>query len=387
MTRAAGAKGGASKADVVDLDARVTNLEAADVVIEGDIDDLEAADAMQSGDIGALQVSDAAQDDDIGDLQGDIAGLQSDLATVQTDVADAQADATQALADAAAAQGDATDALADAAAAQDDADLALSLTADLAAADVNHDASIAALESDVAAIAPVVAYEIDWSAQANQLGIASGNVVVDGKTWTAANAADATLFEVRNGEGLKITSNTGSKTWTGGTTTSPALHIPFESLSAEAAKYEKAIEVWCHFSAWATPASSNAIIVGSYAPAGAVYTAVVSAAGFTNNGSASFPMLQRTATFTAATALSSSYDVVVWRFLPGGISDAFVGNWSSGWPTALTPIGDDVQPAASTIVTAAESRRSGALLVITPATRAISGSPSFTLAHMRVVIG
>jgi hypothetical protein len=235
---------------------------------------------------------------------------------------------------------------------------------------------------------PKTIYELDWTAESTQLGIASGTVVVDGVNWTAANAADASLFRIQNGSGLQITATAGvSKTWTGATNTSPSMRVVFEDLAADAAKYQLTLTVWSYFSAWSLPNSSNGILVGCYAPAGAVYTAVICGAGFNNNGAGSFPTLQRSATFTQATALGSGYDVIVWRFLPGGTSDSYCGSWSAGWPTALTPIGNDTQPSASTIVTTALIRRAGATLIYTPMTRSASGAPSFTLARTRIQVG
>jgi hypothetical protein len=145
--------------------------------------------------------------------------------------------------------------------------------------------------------------------------------------------------------------------------------------------------VWSYFSAWSLPQSSNSILVGCYAPAGAVYTTVVSGVGFNNNGVNNFPYLQRSATFTPATALGPAYDVLVWRFLPGGTVDGWCGVWAAGWPTALTPIGNDVQPSAATIVTTALIRRAGATLIYSPMTRSASGAPSFTLARTKVQVG
>jgi hypothetical protein len=235
---------------------------------------------------------------------------------------------------------------------------------------------------------PVTAYELDWTAQATQLGLASGTVVVDGINWTAANAADASLFRIQNGSGLQITATAGvSKTWTGATLTSPSMRVQFEDLAAAAAKYQLTLTVWSYFSAWSLPQSSNSILVGCYAPAGAVYTTVVSGVGFNNNGVNNFPYLQRSATFTPATALGPAYDVLVWRFLPGGTVDGWCGVWAAGWPTALTPIGNDVQPSAATIVTTALIRRAGATLIYSPMTRSASGAPSFTLARTKVQVG
>lgn len=235
---------------------------------------------------------------------------------------------------------------------------------------------------------PKTVYELDWSGLGSQLGLGDGNVAVSGVNWTAANTANASLFQILNGSGLQITAASGvSRTWTGALTTSPALYVSLDSLAAAIAKYPLTLTIWSYFSAWSTPSSSNSIIAGCYAPAGASYTAVVSGVGFNNTGAGSFPMMQRTATFTAATPLSSSYDVVVWRFLPRGTVDAWCGVWSAGWPTALTPIGNDVQPSASTIVTTNQIRRAGATILYSPATRSASGAPSFTLARTRIQIG
>lgn len=237
-------------------------------------------------------------------------------------------------------------------------------------------------------LTPKTVYELDWSAESTQLGLGDGNVLVDGVNWTAANTAAASTFQILNGSGLQIVASSGlNRTWTNTAFTSPSLRVAFEDLAADAAKYQLTLTVWSYFSAWSLPNSQNSIIAGCYAPAGAVYTAVTHATGFNNNGVSSYPMIQRGLTFTAATPLSSAYDVVVWRFLPGGSVDAWCGVWAAGWPTALTPIGSDNQPSASTIVVTAQIRRAGSTLIYSPATRSASGAPSFTLERTRIQIG
>lgn len=235
---------------------------------------------------------------------------------------------------------------------------------------------------------PKTIYELDWAAQATQLGLADGTVTVDGVNWTAANAATASVFRILNGSGLQMVANSGSsRTWTGGTLTSPSLRVPFEDLAAEAARYRLTLTVWSYFSFWSLPFSQNAIIAGCYAPAGAVYTAAVSGTGFVHNAVDTYPMIQRGTSFNAAAAIGTSFDVLVWRFCAGGTVDAWAGVWSSGWPTALTPIGNDVNPSGSTIVTTAQLRRAGSTLIYSPATRSASGTPTFTLANTRIQIG
>jgi hypothetical protein len=235
---------------------------------------------------------------------------------------------------------------------------------------------------------PKTAYEIDWSAHASVLGIADGNVAVSGVNWTAANVAGSTTFQILNGSGLQITALAGlGRTWTGSVLTSPALRVTFADIAAEAAKYHLTLTVWSYFSAWSLPFSSNAIIAGCYAPAAGAYTTGVYGTGFVHSGANALPMLQRSTTLTPVTTIGAAFDVVVWRCLPGGITDSWAGVWAAGWPTLLTPIGSDNQPTATTIVTTAQFRRAGAQLVYTPATRSASGAPSFTLARTRIQVG
>lgn len=230
--------------------------------------------------------------------------------------------------------------------------------------------------------------ELDWSSLSTQAGIGDGNVSAGGVTWVAANTAAASLFEIRNGEGLKITAASGvSRTYNNTTQTSPVLYIPLSNFTVTAVlKHQLSLWIWTYFSTKSLPTASNAIIAGLYGPSDATYTAIVSAGGFINNAGTVYPLTQRSATFTNA-AMSTAFDVIVYRYNAGGSVDVFGGTWSSGWPTALTLVAQDLQPAASTIVTGPILRRDGARIIYTPATRtAAAGSPSFTIARTLVQV-
>ncbi len=236
---------------------------------------------------------------------------------------------------------------------------------------------------------PYTAIDLNWTTQGSQLGIVDGNVAINGVNWKAANAAAASTFQILNGSGLMIAATAGSSnTWTSSAQTAPALYVDLDTLIAAAAKHHLPMTIWSYFSAWATPSSSNSIIVGAYGAAGA-YTACQNGVGYTHNGSQGFPYMQRNITFTTVTQIGAGFteNVLVWRIGIGGMVDCWAGVYSGGWPSTLTPLGQDIQMGAATINTTQLLRRTGVVLVYAAATRSASGSPSFTLARTRIQIG
>jgi hypothetical protein len=233
-------------------------------------------------------------------------------------------------------------------------------------------------------------YELDWTAEANQTVSANGNVTVDGKTWTSANYASASLFSLTLGTGLRITSNSGSSlTWTTAAVTSPSLRIELDDLAAGLADMTRDLWVWSYFPAYNCPNSNNTIIAAVYAAATGNYTVQMLGGGFSHNGSAVYPYQQRGSTVSVNTAIATTFDVVVWRYHANGTHTCYAGNWAAGWParSALTKVAVDVQPEGSAIVTGATVRRPNSQLIYTPATRSASGAPSFTLARTKLELG
>lgn len=238
---------------------------------------------------------------------------------------------------------------------------------------------------------PATVYELDWSAEANQTITSNGAYAVDGNNWTSANYADASVFRIQNGSGLEITANAGvSKTWTGSTNTAPAFYCDIQTLAAEAAKYNLALTIWSYFSAYSCPNSANAIIAGAYATTTGGYTASFNGSGYINNGVNTYPLQQRAGTtFNAATIQATTTDVTAWKILPGHTTEVYCGTWAGDWPALsdMTLYGVDSQPQNSTTTVTVIFRRPDVMLLYSPATRAASGAPSFTLARTRIQIG
>lgn len=74
----------------------------------------------------------------------------------------------------------------------------------------------------------VTAYEVDFSALASQ-AIVNGANVIDGKTWTAENVGNSTVFNVINGTGLRIRPSGGDLA--NATRTAPLLTTPLTNIA------------------------------------------------------------------------------------------------------------------------------------------------------------
>lgn len=234
---------------------------------------------------------------------------------------------------------------------------------------------------------PRTLYDYDLTAVTTG-AISDGSVLIDGKTWTAGSSANASVIALTNGSGLVITAASGtSRTFTGAAKTAPWITVPLASLGVT--DLSVPITVWLYFPSWSTPSSSNAVIAGLYAAASGSYTDIIGACGFIHDGSTQRPLQQRTATLNNVAPLGSGYNVVAVRLLPGGVVEGWVGSWSSGWPamSAMTLAFIDQQVGASTVASLALLQRTGLSLLLAAATRSVTGSPSLTLARVRVTSG
>lgn len=238
------------------------------------------------------------------------------------------------------------------------------------------------------ATGPVVVYDLDWTALASQLGITDGAVVIDGVSWEADNAANATTFEIVNGAGLRITATAGvNRDWDGGPPTSPGLFVPLVSLAAELERYDLPLTIWSYFTSYSVPVAQNAVTAGVWSPQ-TPYSGINSGACFFRSGSAG-PGIRRGSTFALAAAPDPAHNVLVWRSGVLGTAEAYAGAWSNGWPERddLTVVGHDVSGYGATTSTLLVLRRAGACLVYSAETGAATGAPSFTLARTRIEIG
>lgn len=232
-----------------------------------------------------------------------------------------------------------------------------------------------------------VLYDYDLTAVTTG-AISDGSVLIDGKTWTAGSSANASSMVLTNGVGLVITAASGSsRTFTGASQTAPHIRVPLSSLGVT--DLSVPLTVWLYLPSWSTPSSGNAVIAGLYAAASGSYTDIIGACGFIHDGSTQRPLQQRTASLNSVAPLGSGYNVIAVRLLPGGAVDGWVGSWSSGWPamSAMTLAFIDQQVGASTSPTLALLQRTGLSLLLAAATRSVTGSPSLTLAGVRVTSG
>lgn len=254
----------------------------------------------------------------------------------------------------------------------------------------NSFSKIRAAVGDILNAGPRTIYEVSWASLANQTISSDTTWVVDGNTWTSQNQANSTVFRILNGQGLQITASSGvSRTWTETTTTSPAFYTDLTDLSAYAARHDLSILIWTRVSAISLPNASNSLIAGCHLPASGSQLAAINGAGYTNVAGVVNTYAQRNTTFTDIATPGSATDVLVWRFLPGGTVDTYCGNWTAGdWPalTALTIIGNDLQPGVATINTTRTFRRAAARLLYSIATRSSSGAPSVTIANTRIQV-
>lgn len=235
--------------------------------------------------------------------------------------------------------------------------------------------------------------EMPWSTLPNQTLVDGvGANVINGIAWTGQNiAVGATQAEISNGNGLRMTATVGtSRTWTTAATTSPAIRILLSTLlNVTSIDWTKDLWVWFRFSAFSVPLANNTVMGGLYAPASAPYIVQMAAAGWTNTSTVVNPYAQRGATLSPQSGLSGG-DVVVLRYNQAGTTTVYHGTSAGGeWPTreSLQLVDKDVQPEGSSIVTLALLGRTNVELVISPMTRAVTGTPSFTLADMMIQSG
>jgi hypothetical protein len=232
-------------------------------------------------------------------------------------------------------------------------------------------------------------WEQDWTAIGNVV-LADGPVNIAGKTWTQANTAAATVADVTAGQGLRITAASGvSRTWTSSAVTSPALRINLSDLTP--INWTKDLWIWQRFTTRTTPVSANAVYFGVYAAATGAFTATITASGWSHNGAAQFPSQLKNTTLTAQAAYPVTGPpgdglVLVHRLTQDGSCNTYGGAWNGGWPdpSALTLLVRDVSCESATIVTLGTFARANAQLLITAATRAITGSPALVLANSRI---
>lgn len=149
-------------------------------------------------------------------MAADITALEADVAALESDVGDLDTALTTLAGRVTTAEGD--------------------ITA-LEATTADHETRIDTLETTVGAIgdtvddlAPVIVYDLDFTAQATNT-LSDGAEVIDGLSWTAANiAARTTLAEITNGQGLRMTHVTGSTSQLASADTAPRISIALSNL-------------------------------------------------------------------------------------------------------------------------------------------------------------
>lgn len=234
-------------------------------------------------------------------------------------------------------------------------------------------------------------YELDWTALDDQLAIADGPLSIDGINWTAANTANATLFQILNGTGLQITATAGTpRTWES-VQNAPAMYVEIASLG-DLLNYSKPISIWSYLPAFSVPELGNQVSGSTlWTPAATGYANTVSGVGVINASSTTKANLQRTTLHSqsANTALAGS-TVFVWRSTSNTSADCFAGTWGGDWPawTDLVPVGSDPNITGSASLNTDDMmRRPGSALVYFAATRSSAGAPAFTLAKTRIQLG
>lgn len=237
-------------------------------------------------------------------------------------------------------------------------------------------------------------YELDWTTLGSQTIAGDGSVSIDGVTWTSVNQANSSTFEIINGTGLVITASSGvSRTWTGGTNTSPALHVQLEDLLPQCSRYDLPISIWSYFSSTTIAESQNAIIAGVYGASANGYSALQSSVVLHNFGASPGATFQINSTFGSPTitySQATTADVLIWRAQTASVIEMFAGNWDSGWPEfdgSIIQVGHDLSGMGDTTSENDFVRRPDARLIYSPLTKSSSGSPSLTLARTRIVVG
>ena len=235
-------------------------------------------------------------------------------------------------------------------------------------------------------------WDLPWIDQPT-LALADGNNTIDGATWTGANAAAATTFEITNTQGLRITAASGiSRTWTTAAATAPSVRVNLSALTT--IDWSRDLWVWTRMSDYNLPVTNNYVAGGLYAAATGSYSATMIANGWSNaSGPFTQPTYQRNATIYANATQSATPptdqigDVSVIKYTADGQAISYIGTWSNGWPdpSSLIVTAKDGQPESSAVVTLALlASRANTQLVYTAMTRAGTGAPAMTISHSRI---
>lgn len=240
---------------------------------------------------------------------------------------------------------------------------------------------------------PETVYEIDWSSEPSSGPLADGPFVTsDGRTWTVVNSANATQFEIVNGQGLVITAAVGLNRNMGGGisafSNAPYIRAPLIALSPECGQYTIPISLWSYISSYTLETTNNSIVSGVGSPA-TPYTAQTYAAALIRTAANTFAGGRRgTSGIGVAVTPIGASNVLVWRSLQDTTFDIFTGEWAGNWPEAST-LKTEIVYGSNGFQDDDLFRQEFAEIMIGVETRTTTAAanPSATIARTRIQVG
>jgi hypothetical protein len=226
---------------------------------------------------------------------------------------------------------------------------------------------------DIVDLIDAVLYDVDFSSLANNT-LADGAEVIDGDSWTVANAAAATTFAIENGTGLHFDATTTSTIYTTATRTASHLRIAIGTL-IPAYDPLRVYVIEGYFPTLTIGAASNRVLMAFDYDAGGTDRL----AGGGPRGSGPTTSIQQDANITAGFA-NGGHDTYAIRISPDGLM-SLSGTYAAGFPV-YTTVGSSTSHATPT--NGPNPLDPSAFLVIAFVTGEAGGAMDVVLERLRV---
>lgn len=189
-------------------------------------------------------------------------------------------------------------------------------------------------------------YNLDLAAEgtSNPQTLSSDTTyTIAGKTWTKFNSSnDGTALGIGS-TGVVITPTTSADYWTGPTRISPGIHCTFSQLVPNWT-VDMPTRAWAYVSSYNGGTNYDNAILAIDNQANTCMCALKRGNGTAGVGVQSFVLTSGGAVYGPASnglTIGASNNVMVMEMpsgAKGGIINTYIGAYSSGWPTTLTPM-------------------------------------------------
>lgn len=231
---------------------------------------------------------------------------------------------------------------------------------------------------EVADVADTVLYDQDFSTLANNT-FADGAEVIGSHTWTAANVAAATIFDIQNGTGMRFDAAASSTAYTTTTRSASNIGIPILTLIPT---YDpvRTYVIDAYFTTLTLGVSGNRVLLGLDNNDDG--TDRLAGGGPRNPGTAVTLSASTQIEGTIGGSYSSvGHDTFGVRISPDGLT-AYSGTYSGGFPTAYARVGSVIQHATGSYSPAMDP--TNARFVIAFVTGEAGGAMAATLRRLRI---